>query len=264
MSDTVSGWVGHTCSVDGYDASTYGERFAEVYDSWYPDVSDVEGTVARIADLAAGAPVLELGIGTGRLALPLAAQGVTVHGVDASQAMVDALIAKPGGAAIPVWIGDMAALAPEELVGPTAYGVAFSAYNTFFNVTSASGQTSCAHRCADRLAPGGHLVLECFVPTDEPPKKEASLDVRTMAVDQVVLSVTERDPEAQTLSGQHVEISEAGIRLRPWKVRYLSPSQLDALMMTAGLTLVDRSAGWRGEPFHLEESVRHVSTYQKR
>ncbi|MEY2570667.1 MAG: hypothetical protein QOE63_1017, partial [Acidimicrobiaceae bacterium] len=97
-------------SVDGYTAASYGEGFADVYDDWYADVSDVDATVERIVAIAGGGRVLELGIGSGRLALPLAAQGIDVWGIDASPAMVDRLRAKPGGGALPVAIGDMAAL----------------------------------------------------------------------------------------------------------------------------------------------------------
>src|SRR5262245_41087141 len=117
--------------MDGYEASTYGDGFADVYDDWYGNVSDVDATVAGVASLAAargGDRVLELGVGTGRLALPLAARGLLVTGIDASPAMLDRLLAKPGAARVEAVLGDMA-----ELPVPGRYTVVFAAFNTFFN-----------------------------------------------------------------------------------------------------------------------------------
>ncbi|MDP8987176.1 MAG: class I SAM-dependent methyltransferase, partial [Actinomycetota bacterium] len=123
--------------MHGFDASTYGERFADVYDDWYGDVSDVDATVEAVARLAGDGPVLELGIGTGRLALPLKAAGLEVHGIDASPAMLERLRAKPGGEAVPVVIGDFADVAVEV---PGGFAVVLVAYNTLFNLGSAAAQ----------------------------------------------------------------------------------------------------------------------------
>jgi SAM-dependent methyltransferase len=149
--------------VDGYDASTYGERFAEVYDDWYGDVSDIEACTRRLAALSAahgGGPVLELGIGSGRLALPLARLGVEVHGIDASASMVERLRAKPGGESVTVTIGDMADLA---LADPPPFSVVFVAFNTLFNLATDADQRRCLRRVTEVLAPGGVLVVEAFV-----------------------------------------------------------------------------------------------------
>ena len=250
-------------AVEGYDASTYGDRFAEVYDDWYGDVTDAIACAARLASLAAehgGGPVLELGIGSGRLALPLAQLGVEVHGIDASSAMIERLRSKPGGADLAVTVGDMAELA---LPDPPPFSVVFVAFNTFFNLATEDAQRRCLHRVADLLAPDGLLVLEAFVPRDDVTAgAEASVAPRRITADEVVLTVSHVDRDAQTITGQHVHLREEGIRLRPWHLRYASPSELDALAADAGLVLEQRSAGWGGEPFTASSAV-HVSTYRR-
>lgn len=244
----------------GYTTATYGDAFADVYDDWYGAISDLDGTVDFVAALANGEPVLELGVGTGRVALPLAEQGITVVGVDASTAMLDVLRAKPGAAAVTLVEGDMA-----ELVGVAdrSVEVVFVTFNTFFNLTSETAQRRCVQRVAEILRPGGHFVVEAFIPSDPPPSPEGRLDVRSVEVDRVHFTATWRDPHTQTVRGQHIELSEVGTRLRPWLLRYASPEQLDALAASASLELVGRAGGWRAEPFD-PDGDRHVSTYQHR
>jgi SAM-dependent methyltransferase len=251
--------------VEGYGPSTYGDRFADVYDDWYADVTDASACTERVAALCAeagGGPVLELGIGSGRLALPLAALGLEVHGIDASGPMVDRLRAKPGGADLPVTIGDMAVLdVPRPAAG---FAVVLVAFNTFFNLPTEAEQRACLGAVRRLLAPEGHFVLEAFVPGDaEGPGVDGALTPRHISTDEVVLSVSQRDRAAQTVTGQHVHISEAGIRLRPWHLRYASPEQLDAMAADAGLDLAWRCAGWKHEPY-TDESGTHVSAYAPR
>ncbi|MDP1818430.1 MAG: class I SAM-dependent methyltransferase [Acidimicrobiales bacterium] len=249
--------------MDGYEASTYGDRFADVYDDWYGDVSDAEGCAAKVAALVAdagGGPVLELGIGSGRLALPLVERGLEVHGIDASEAMVAALRAKPGAEHIRVAVGDMAVL---ELPEPPPFAVVLVAFNTFFNLPTAAEQGRCLERVANLLAPEGHLLIEAFVPDAAGGIGiDGAVTPRRIATDEVVLSVSQRDRAAQTISGQHVHVTEAGIRLRPWHLRYATPDQLDALAAAAGLELAWRAAGWAGEPF-TDDSAAHVSAYRR-
>jgi SAM-dependent methyltransferase len=245
--------------MEGYDSGQYGRSFADVYDDWYREVSDVEATVQRIAVLAArrgGGRVLELGIGTGRLALPLAARGLQLTGVDASPEMLDLLRAKSGADRLELVHGDMAELA---VTGP--FAVAFVAFNTFFNLTTREAQAACLLRVHDVLAPGGWFVLEAFVPP--PDHTDASgVSTRTVELDRVVLTAARRDHATQTISGQHIEITEAGIRLRPWLVRYAAPHELDDMAAAAGLRLVERHADWHGGRFH-EASESHVSVYRR-
>ena len=240
--------------MQGYDDASYGDGFADVYDEWYQDVTDVEATVEAITRLAGGGRALELGVGTGRIALPLAARGVEVHGVDSSERMLDRLRAKPGAAVVSVTVGDMAADLPS---GP--FQVVFVTYNTFFNLRTADAQRRCFHEVAARLAPGGVFVIEAFVPTDTGPGPRHDVGVRSMHRDAVVLSVSVTDPATQTAEGQYVELSErGGVRLRPWSIRYATPSELDEMATAAGLRLAARHADWHGSPFDAD-AAHHVS-----
>lgn len=250
----------HTGTMEGYDASTYGDRFADVYDDWYGGLTDLDACVARLLSWADGGPVLELGIGSGRIALPLARAGASVHGIDASAAMVERLRAKPGGAEVTVTVGDMADLALAE--GPP-FTLTFVAFNTFFNLASAEEQERCLARVAALLAPGGRFVLEAFVPTD-PVEGAATraVEPRSITADEVVLTVSLVDHEQQVVTGQHVHLRESGIRLRPWHLRYATPAQLDSMAAAAGLELEARYGGWREEPFDGSSTV-HVSTYRR-
>lgn len=252
--------LGHTGRVQGFDTESYGESFADIYDDWYGDVSDTEGTVAFLSGLVGGRRVLELGVGTGRLALPLAAAGFTVSGVDSSAPMIELLRAKPGGEAIEVAIGDMADIATLAPPAGVDFGVAFVAFNTFFNLTSRDAQQRCLDGVASRLEPDGRFVLEAFVPGDDARGGEA-MTVRTMELDRVVLSISRRDPATQTATGQYVELSDAGVRLRPWMIRYAAPPELDTMARAAGLELLERWAGWRGEEY-TDSSTHHVSVYR--
>jgi SAM-dependent methyltransferase len=136
--------------VERYEAATYGDRIAPIYDLLYPPVPDAEEAAAALAALAGGRPVLELGIGTGRMALPLVALGVEVHGIDVSAAMLEQLRRKPGGAAIPVVVGDFTDMPPGG-----AYGVVFEAFNTLFALPDQDAQLRCLQSVAERLEPGG-------------------------------------------------------------------------------------------------------------
>lgn len=250
----------HCCGVQGFDARSYGRGMADVYDRWYGDVSDVEATVEHLVALAGpgGGPVLELGVGTGRLAIPLAARGVEVHGVDTSPDMLALLTAKPGGNRVHAIEGDMAGDRPR---GP--FAVVFVAYNTLFSLTSAEAQQDCFASVARRLMPGGRFVVEAFVP-DTQGTAGGIVEVREVEADRVVLSVSRTEPNSQTAAGQFVELSEAsGVRLRPWWIRWSTPEQLDVMASAAGLTLERRSAGWRGETFDTDSS-HHVSTWRNR
>ena len=244
--------------MEGYDASTYGDRFADIYDDWYGDVTDAQACTARVAALAGGGPVLELGVGSGRLALPLAARGVAVHGIDASHEMLARLRAKPGGDDVHLTAGDMADLALDD---PPPFAVVLAAFNTFFNLPTREAQERCLARVATLLAPDGLLLVEAFVPPDPgEPGPASSVTPHQITADEVVLSVSRHDEGAQTITGQHVHITEGGIRLRPWHLRYASPLELDAMAEAAGLRLLWRHADWVETPFGPDAGV-HVSAY---
>ena len=242
----------------GYDEKSYGDAFADVYDDWYTGISDTAGTVGRLCELIGAGPALELGVGTGRIAIPLAiASGVEIVGVDASSRMLDRLSAKPDGDRVTTVLGDMS--------GPGiphgSFSLVYVTYNTFFNLTSDALQRLCFVAVASRLGTGGRCVIEAFVPRD-PPREGPAVELRSMAVDRVVLSASIHDPVAQRAEGHLIELTEdAGVRLHPWSIRYSTPDELDAMAADAGLTLEERSAGWHGEPFD-ESSAHHVSIYR--
>jgi ubiquinone/menaquinone biosynthesis C-methylase UbiE len=242
--------------VEGYDAATYGDRFADVYDDWYDDPGATDATVAALVEgLPAGAAILELGVGTGRLALPLAEAGLVVTGLDASTAMLDRLAAKPGGDAVSTVVGDMAGPLPD---GP--FDLVVVARNTFFNLTTEAAQRACLTEVTRVLAPTGRLVVEAFVPTDDD-GPTSSVEVRRITADRVLLFVDRHDPGSGEAWSSFVDIGPDGIRLRPCHVRYLRPAALDALATGCGLALDERAEDWLGTAFD-DESPHHVSSYR--
>lgn len=242
----------------GYNDSSYGDGFADVYDDWYAGITDIAATVATLGALANGGPVLELGVGTGRLAIPLAATGLAVHGVDSSAAMLQQLAAKPGSAAVQVTLGDMADELP---VG--RFTLAFIAYNTFWGLLTEERQRRCFSQVAERLADEGAFVVEANVPDPSLHDPPAQVGVRSMTVERVVLSVTQARVDEQLAEGQFIDITEAGgIRLRPWSIRWVTIEQLDAMAAAAGLAIVDRWEAFDRSPF-TAVSTRHVSVYRK-
>ncbi len=249
--------------MEGYEASTYGDRFAGVYDRWYGDITDTDAAVAQVAAVADGGAVLELAVGSGRLAVPLAERGIEVVGIDASLAMLDRLRARPGGEAVTAVLGDMADLdlTPAGVPDDATFALVLVAYNALFNLTTAEDQQRCLHQVWERVAPGGVLVVEAFVPGPDLDRAESVVAPRTIAANHVVLSVSRRDPTDQTLTGSFVDITEAGIKLRPWHPRSAPPAEVDAMAEAAGLGLVERHGGWEGEPF-TAESPTHVSIYR--
>lgn len=249
--------MGETPRVDGYDETTYGQRFADVYDDWYGDITDTDACVDVVSALADGGRVLELGVGTGRLALPLAERGLYVCGVDSSEAMLDALAAKPGGERVRTVLGDMS-----EPVGSEApFDVVLVAYNTLFNLVAAGAQSRCLESAAAQLARGGCLVVEAFVPDPDAPPTD-SVVPKEVGADKVVLSVSRSDPRRQEVQGQYVELTESGgVKLRPWHIRWSTPDQLDEMASRVGLSLHRRWSGWDRSEF-TDESSTHVSVYR--
>jgi len=255
----------------GYDDRSYGEGFADVYDDWYADVTDVGATVERVAALAGpGGSVLELGVGTGRLAVPLAQAGLRVTGIDSSPAMLARLAERDPDGLVDAVCGDMVADLPTT-DGPV--DVALIAVNTLFNIVDPGRQQECFRAVAARLRPGGRFVVEAFVPDPEfgvaaspgspaHPEVRSDVSVRSMAADHVVLSVSQHRPDDQRAEGQFVEITESGgVRLRPWSIRWATPAQLDEMASAAGFVVETRSADMAGAPFD-DDSPGHVTVYR--
>lgn len=251
--------------MDGYDERTYGDRYAEVYDHWYGDdggmaltrIGTPTDVANRIATLAGSGPVLELGVGTGRLALALADRGLDVTGLDASGAMLDRLRAKPGSERLTLLEGDMAA--PPSLTDDT-FSVVLVGFNTFFNLTTVEAQAGCMASAARLLQGGGRFVVEAFVP--DPKLATDSVSARHVGLDRVLLDVVKVDGAEQVITGQRIEISAAGNRLFPYVLRYATPEQMDAMASAAGLRLEDRAEDWHGTTFD-DGSPAHVSVWVK-
>ncbi len=240
-----------------YDEATYGDRIAEIYDSLYPDAP--AEAVAALKELAGAGPALELGIGTGRLALPLAEQGIEVHGIDSSAAIVVKLASKAGGDRIPVTIGNFA-----DVGVSGKYSLVFVAFNTFFVLSNQDEQVQCFANVAKRLRQGGLFLIEAFVPdltryaTDEQIVK-----VSRMGVNEVILETSRHDRLNQRIMAQLIAINQAGMNLYPIQARYAWPSELDLMAQMAGMRLRERWSNWRRDPF-VAASTNHISIYELR
>ncbi len=263
-------------SPDSYGPGAYGRAFADVYDDWYGSDGgsddEVAATVARLHALAGpGGRVLELGVGTGRLALPLAGAGMAVTGIDASPEMLEMLRSKPGAESVTTVLADMARL-DDALSTSARFDLVLCAFNTLFILPTRAAQQQCLDGVARRLDPGGNLVLDALAPEGSPPADDpgaasgqpvGDVTVGRVDIDRVTLLVTRHDRARQTIAGQHVDITESGgVRLRPWLVHYLYPEQLDEMARAAGLSLVSRHEDWVGAEFR-EDSSRHVSVYRR-
>jgi SAM-dependent methyltransferase len=233
---------------------SFGEADAATYDDSLR--GDEEATVTFLEQLARGGPALELAIGTGRIALPLAARGIEVDGIDFSPAMVAKLRAKPDGDQIAVTIGDFA-----DVPVPGAYRLIFVVYNTLFNLLTQDDQVRCFENVAAHLTDDGRFVVEAFVPAYlHRLRDDQYVDAERIDVDEVRLDVGRHDPVAQRLDESHVVLSSAGVRVSPIVARYAWPSELDLMARIAGLRLEQRWGGWEQEPF-TAASRRHVSVY---
>ena len=244
--------------MKGWDAATYGDRVADVYDEWVETRDlDTDRAVEFLAGLAGEGPALELAVGTGRVALPLAARGVTVQGIDASERMVARLRDKPGGDAIPVTIGDFADVAVDG-----RFPLVFVVFNTFFALVSQDDQVRCFANVAHRLTDDGVFVLEAFFPDVGRFADDQLVTVRDVELDHVRLDVSRHDPVGQRIDAHQVDLRPDGIRLQPISLRYAWPGELDLMARLAGLRLRERWGGWRRQPF-TAASPLHVSVYER-
>jgi SAM-dependent methyltransferase len=240
--------------VEPYGPSTYGDHHADVYDETLPMTeADTAAAVDLLAELARGGRVLELGVGTGRVAVPLAARGLEVHGIEASEPMLERLRAQPGGDGVTAVRGDLADVGVD---GP--YALVYAVFNTFFELYTEADQLRCLRNVAARLADDGRLVLELFVP--EPVDGGSFLAVDDVRPERVTLVASRHDPASGTTDSVEVWLTEQGIRLFPLRERALQPAEVDRLAERAGFRLEERWGGWRHEPFG-PESREHVSVY---
>jgi SAM-dependent methyltransferase len=238
------------------DPGFFGERYAHEYDQ--TDWLDPAPAVEFLAGLVpGGARVLELAAGTGRVAIPLAGRGVAVEGIEGSAAMAERMRAKPGGASIPVTIGDMADVA---VTGP--FRLAYLVYNTLFNLPSQERQVDCFRNVAKVLGPGGLFVIECFIQDLTEFDRGQRVATRALTEDSVEMEFLIHDPVAQTVTYQRVTFEAQGTTLRPLRLRYCWPSELDLMAQLAGMRLRDRYGDWDRSPF-TAASYSHVSVYQR-
>jgi SAM-dependent methyltransferase len=240
---------------DGY----FGEAVAATYDDpsdgmFAPEV--VNPTVDFLAALAGDGRALELGIGTGRIAVPLAARGVPVHGIELSKAMVDRLRAKAGGEGIEVTIGDFSTAKADG-----TFRVAYLVYNTIDNLTTQAAQVACFRNVAEHLEPGGCFVIEVHVPD----LRRLPYGERFVIFDagETHWGIDEYDVANQGLISHHFELRGVDFEKSSGPFRYVWPSELDLMAQMAGMELRDRWEGWKREPF-TSESRQHVSVWEKR
>ena len=241
--------------MDEYEQSTYGDRIADVYDSWYGDALDTDDAVECLARTAKGGRALELAIGTGRIAVPLAGAGADVAGIDASAAMVAKLRAKPRGRDIPVAMGDFAEVDVEG-----RFSLVYVVFNTFFALTSQRDQVTCFRNVAAHLDDDGVFIIEAFVPDLTRFDRGQRVDTSRVETGEVVIDASMHDPVNQRVRSSHIVVTEGGVRLFPVHIRYAWPAELDLMADLAGLVLKERWSGWRGQPFTVS-SEAHVSVY---
>jgi SAM-dependent methyltransferase len=239
---------------DGY----FDERIAASYDQSEGEAFDprvIEAAVGFLVERAGAGRVLELGIGTGRIALPLAQRGVRVHGIDLSRAMVARLRGKPGGDDIGVTIGDFATTRVDG-----SFSLAYLVFNTIMNLTTQAAQVACFRNVAAHLEPGGRFVIEVGVPSLRrlPPGER----FRAYHVGETRWDIDEFDVAAQGLVSHHFAIVDGRLERDSIPLRYVWPSELDLMAQLAGLSLRERWAGWTREPF-TSDSDRHVSVWEK-
>jgi SAM-dependent methyltransferase len=229
----------------------FGEAIAARYDESAGkefESATIAATVDFLAELAGGRPALELGIGTGRIAVPLAERGVPVHGIDLSQEMVDRLREKPGGEAIPVSIGDFATTRVDG-----TFSLVYLVFNTINNLTTQDDQVACFRNAAAHLEPGGCFLIEVGTP---PTSRLSVFDLSETHV-----GVDEYEAATQRLVSHHFTLVDGNWSRSSGPFRAVSPAELDLMATMADLHLRERWAGWKREPF-TDESRKHVSVWQ--
>ena len=239
-----------------FDPTAYGRATSADYDDMYAEL-DPTPAVDLLAELAGAGPVLELGIGTGRLALPLAARGLEVHGIEGSPEMAAALRRKPGGQDLPVTVGDFA----EVSTGAT-YTLAVLAINTVFALPSQDAQVRCFRNVARHLEPGGRFVVEAWVPDLGAFRNGTAVRPVTVHDGRVELEVAQLQPASQTMWTTKIHLTNQGVRLVPANHRYAWPAEMDLMARLAGMRLAERWSSWDRAAF-TDHSLAHISVWER-
>jgi SAM-dependent methyltransferase len=239
---------------DGY----FNENVASRYDESSADMFEagvVDPAVDFLAELAGGGRALELGIGTGRIALPLARRGVPVHGIELSNAMVARLRAKPGGEGIGVTVGDFATTTVDG-----SFSVAYLVFNTIMNLTTQAAQVACFRNVAAHLEPGGCFVVEVGIP--ELQRLPPGETIRAFLVSETRWGLDEYDVARQGLISHHFEVVDGKLEKVSIPFRYVWAAELDLMAQLAGMSLRERWSGWKREPY-TSDSLKHISVWEK-
>jgi SAM-dependent methyltransferase len=250
---TAGDWSG---DLEGFNASTFGELNADDYDELH-DPGTTGATVRLVSELAGDGSILELAIGTGRIALPLAQAGHRVSGIEGSPEMVAKLREKPGSDAIDIAVGDFADV---DIKGP--FDHVFLVFNTLFNLQNQEDQIRCFQNVARRLTDGGTFLVETFVPDLSGFSDDQRVQTKRVDKSSVWLEAALHDPVRQLIEFQRIRITESGTRLVPLPMRYAWPSEIDLMARLAGMTRVERWGGWDRIPFDVSSKM-HISVYQK-
>jgi SAM-dependent methyltransferase len=235
----------------------YGDTHAETYDALFQERDDLALVSQALARLAGVGPVLEFGIGTGRLALPLAQSGLKVYGIDNSPAMLERLRTKPGADQIISVLGDCTC---DRVEG--SFTLVLIAFSTIFLFESQDTQVQCFQNAARHLQRGGVFVVEGFVHDRSQWHNNQQIVTTSVADDVVMLRCGVLDPVQQLIETQQVELSPQGIKLRPNRLRFIYPAEMDLMARLAGLRLRERWSDWSGAPFRAS-STTQIAIYEK-
>ncbi len=239
-------------------AATYGDKIAEIYDELFRDVP--QAAIETLASLVGpNGRALELGIGTGRIALPLAAKGIEVHGIDASALMIRKLRDKPGGERIPVTVDDFANVG---IVQGRPFDLVFCVFNTFFVLLTQEDQVKCFSGISSILTQKGIFLLEAFVPDLRRFSTPQPILVGGFNEDEVRMEASTHDVTTQRVSSRLVRITDGQVRVYPIEIRYAWPSELDLMARLAGMELKNRWSSWDRRPFGPGSGL-HISAYQR-
>ena len=242
--------------VRPHDPAAYGEAWSRAYDRLYENRDDPATVVAALERLGPGRDVLDFGLGTGRLAIPLAAAGFHVAGIEASPAMVEAFRAKPGAEGIEVVLGDFVATRLDR-----RFDFVLIAFSTLFLLADQAAQLACLAAAAAHLRPGGAVLVEAFVPDHSRWDHGRRLALSRLDQAGVEIEAARHDRAKQRIEVRYLLIGPEGIAERPLELRYAWPSEIDLMALAAGLQLADRWADWASTPYG-PTSDGHVSIYR--